>query len=217
MVSVDPKLVLYLERSVVALWGSEIRQMCAADVDAVVDLHMRTFGDYSLTTLGRGFLTNYYMGIVSSQYGMAFVYERLGKIVGFIAGFQRPAEFYRELLRRRVLLFVWYSLGSVLRRPRILKRLLQALFYPSDKQRMQIDFEIASTAVTPVEQNRGIGWFLIATFLREARACGGGTVLLGVRQDDVDFINGYKRLGFVVSQEIPKPDGQTIVELALNL
>jgi GNAT superfamily N-acetyltransferase len=184
------------------------------DVDQVVAVHLAGFPGFFLSFLGPRFLSLFYSGICSASEGIAFVYSNdNGNPVGFVAGTSNPSGFYSRLLKRKWLQFALASLGSVLKKPSVLRRVARAVFHPSDNP---VGDEVAglfSVGVLPELQGTGAGKALVNAFLDEARARGCTRVFLTTDRDKNEPVNQfYLNLGFVVEREYTTPEGRNMNE-----
>lgn len=191
-----------------------IRTMHMKDVDQVVAVHLAGFPGFFLSFLGPRFLSLFYSGICSASEGIAFVYSNdNGNPVGFVAGTSNPSGFYSRLLKRKWLQFALASLGSVLKKPSVLRRVARAVFHPSDNP---VGDEVAglfSVGVLPELQGTGAGKALVNAFLDEARARGCTRVFLTTDRDKNEPVNQfYLNLGFVVEREYTTPEGRNMNE-----
>jgi GNAT superfamily N-acetyltransferase len=184
------------------------------DVDQVVAVHLAGFPGFFLSFLGPRFLSLFYSGICSASEGIAFVYSNdNGNPVGFVAGTSNPSGFYSRLLKRKWLQFALASLGSVLKKPSVLRRVARAVFHPSDNP---VGDEVAglfSVGVLPELQGTGAGKALVNAFLDEARARGCTRVFLTTDREKNEPVNQfYLNLGFVVEREYTTPEGRNMNE-----
>jgi ribosomal protein S18 acetylase RimI-like enzyme len=144
--------------------------MQSADVDEVVRVHLAAFPSFFLTFLGPRFLRELYDGIVADPGGIAFVAVDGSRCAGFVAGTDAPADFYRRLIRRRVVRFAGAAFVPFLRRPSVAGRLLRAVSRPAvAAARQGRHAELMSLAVSPSHRQRGAGARLVERFLEESR------------------------------------------------
>ena len=79
--------------------------VCAnlSHLDAVITIHLLAFEGFFLESLGSRFLRELYRGFIADPSGICLVAIDGTDVLGFVAGTTQPAEFFRQLLRRR-----WY-------------------------------------------------------------------------------------------------------------
>lgn len=193
-----------------------IRPMRPADIHRVVDLHRVAFPDYFLTSLGRRVLQIYYESIVESETGFALVFERGGRMLGFITGLLRPGGFYRALLKRRGLRFAFACGRAVIQRPAITGRIASAVLQRCSLPREGNAAELTSLAVVRDAEGLGCGLALILAAMREVERRGGEEILGGVRKDNQGLLEAYLRLGWKPAGEVGKQAEETVVLIRYN-
>jgi len=196
-----------------------IREANREDIRDIVEIHLESFQGFFLSFLGPRFLSLYYLSICSTPEGIGFVYlNSAGKPVGFVAGSSNPRGFYSRLLKRDWLRFSFASLGAILKKPWVIRRLFRALLHPSGNP---IGDEVAglfSIGTLPELQGTGIGKKLVQSFLDEARRRGCKKVFLTTDRDRNDIVNTfYQRLGFHIERQYETPEGRRMSEYWIEL
>jgi len=195
-----------------------IRLMRAGDCAAVVAIHLSSFQGFFLTFLGRQFLGELYAGILDDSSGFAFVFDEHGRTVGFVAGTDHPAGFYKRLIRKRWWRFGLASLPALIKKPHVVLRLFRALSMPNQMTAENGHVTLMSIAVLPGEQNKGIGRLLAKAFLEEARKRGLHKVDLTTDKFNNDSVNAfYLREGFSKSRSFVTPEGREMNEYVIDL
>ena len=188
----------------------EVRPMAAADVEAVVRVHLAAFPGFFLSFLGPSFLRELYRAILADDEGIAFTARDGERVIGFVAG-SGSAGFYRRAARRRWLRFGLASAGALLRRPSIAPRLLRALYAPPETSAGGA--LLMSLAVDPHSQSRGAGKRLTAAFVAEARRRGAQAVVLTTDRMANDAVNAfYLAQGFTVTGNYTTREGRAMNE-----
>lgn len=196
----------------------EIRKVEPEDIRHVVDIHLLSFRNFFLSSLGAPFLNLFYRSILSDPSGVALLAGSEGRIVGFIFGSTHPAGLYRRLLRSQVVRFAIVALPSFLRNPFILPRLMRAFKMPSRKFPGPKCAMILSIAVDPDFQSRGIGKNLVKRFLSEVSMRGSNMVILDTDAIGNDLVNQfYQSLGFTLHNTYVTPEGRSMNEYLLYL
>ncbi len=173
------------------------------DVPEVVRIHQAAFPSHFLTSLGRRFLEAYYRALSRSPLGLGVVARSADEVVGFVAGFQEPGAFYRELRRRWWPGFLAACWPQILGRPRMLVRLAGRARLPRACPTAPGTVVLSSLAVRPSGQGGGLGRRLVVEFLDLSRARGGRLVTLGTRGSDAGAAEFYTRLGFRLARQAP--------------
>jgi ribosomal protein S18 acetylase RimI-like enzyme len=194
-----------------------VTAMTLNHVKNVVDVHLQSFRGFFLTFLGPDFLSELYRGIVTDPSGIAFVAVADERVVGFVAGTDHPAGFYKRLLRKRWWRFGLASLPAVIKEPPLFYRLFRALSMPKQVTAENGRGTLMSIAVLPGEQNRGVGRPLVKAFLEEAMKRGLRQVDLTTDKLNNDSVNAfYLRQGFSCSRCFVTPEGREMNEYIIN-
>jgi len=188
------------------------------DINAVVKIHLSSFQGFFLTFLGPAFLHVLYENISDSPMGIFYGYEENGRLLGFVAGTDRPAGFYSRIIRRRWLRFCIAAIVPALKKPAIILRLLRALSMPQQANPGEGCGTLMSIAVLPETRGMGIGQKLVDAFLVEAYRRGLKQVNLLTDKQDNDAANRfYQRYGFHVHRSYVTPEGRGINEYRIDL
>ncbi len=194
-----------------------VRPMRQEDVETVVDIHIAGFPGFFLTSLGRKFLLLYYSEVIRSQLGIAFVYTREGRILGFAAGYFNPGKFYLRLFLRRAFAFAFYSLRAVANQPLIIPRIIRSVLMRFGAPKNENVAELASLAVLPNEEGRGYGLAIIAACIEHIKRKGGKSIVLDVLKENQSLIQAYQRMGFKVEGEVAKPNSEILVKFRYQI
>ncbi len=141
-----------------------IRELDTADnryITILSKLHIVAFPNFFLTQLGLSFLKTLYRGYIEDKNSGILVAEINGKLAGFIAYSNEYSKFYKELLKRHLIRFAFYSLLAVIRHPSFVKRLLSAFKKSDEVLKGEAYVELASICVNPKVDGKGIGTKLI--------------------------------------------------------
>jgi ribosomal protein S18 acetylase RimI-like enzyme len=189
------------------------------DINKVVAVHLASFPGFFLSFLGSHFLSLYYSGVCSAPEGIALIFTNTADIpVGFVAGASDPRGFYSRLLKRDWLRFSLASVGAIIRKPMVIKRIMRAFFHPSENPVGDGTAGLFSIGVMPGLQKNGIGEKLVQRFLEEAEQRGCKRVFLTTDRDHNDAVNAfYKKLGFRIERQYVTPEGRRMNEYWLEL
>ncbi|WP_308698516.1 GNAT family N-acetyltransferase [uncultured Thomasclavelia sp.] len=135
-------------------------------VDEVVKIHIDTFQGFFLTFLGKGFLRQLYEGYIEHDESNLIIAKKENEIVGFIAYSSNISDLYKYLIKKKLILFAWYSLIAFIKNPKILFRLLSAFGKSEEVAREENYIELASIGVKPEVKSKGIGTTMI-DFLKQ--------------------------------------------------
>lgn len=178
-----------------------VRRAEPVDLPNVARVHVAAFQGFFLAELGERFLAAYYRTVLDYSAGIFLVAEREGRVIGFVAGFLRPAEFYRMMSECKWR-FVVPALLGIARRPGLLVRIVRRSKRvlsgkASDAPRAATACELSSVAVDPSTGGKGVGRKLVHKFLENAAAIGAHEVFLTTDAERNDAVNSfYLKQGF---------------------
>lgn len=144
------------------MWN--IRELNGNDqayIRELANLHSRAFPDFFLTQLGGPFLRTLYKGYLDDPNSGIIVAEENHSLLGFIAYSNDYPEFYKRLIKERIVQFAWCSFLAVLRHPTFTKRILGAFKKSESVQKTEKYVELSSICVKPEMSGMGIGSALI--------------------------------------------------------
>jgi len=184
------------------------------DLNAVVRLHLRSFGGFFLSFLGPRFLKLLYGEILKRPDHVALAARHPdGRLAGFVAGVAHQGSFYGEVARRRWFAFAVAAFPAAIRNPRIVPRLMRSLRHPGRARDAASQALLMSVAVDPDLSGRGIGRLLVSGFLKAMREKGVRTVSLTTDRDANDRVNAfYRDLGFRLARSYATAEGRWMNE-----
>lgn len=127
----------------------------------IAELHRKAFPTFFLTQMGKGFLYELYRGYMEDINSGIIVAKDDNHLIGFIAYSKDYSNFFKGLIRKRLINFTLYSLVALLRKPIIIRRLLRAFKKSEDVIKEELYVELASICVDPNAQCLGVGSKLI--------------------------------------------------------
>jgi hypothetical protein len=125
----------------------KIKKLANEDIRQAVNVHIRAFPAFFLTFLGPGFLKEFYASFLYDSQGIGFVAtdNETEKIVGVIVGPLNPQGYFKRLLKKKWFSFCIASLGAVLKKPTVVKRLFRAVFYRGESPKERIERSLLSS------------------------------------------------------------------------
>ena len=141
-----------------------VREVKSTDkklINDIVTIHLNTFTGFFLTFMGRGFLNQMYRSYCDHGESGLLVAENNGKAVGFLAYSGNFSGLYKFMIKTRLILFGWYSVGAFFRRPSAFMRIIKAFMKPSEVKRKEKYVELSSIGVDPTIKSKGVGSRLI--------------------------------------------------------
>ena len=175
--------------------GPAVRVATAADVPAVVGLHVSRIGEGFLVTLGPRFLRRLYRRIVRSPNSFVLVADDGAGVEGFVAVAESTSRLYREFLVRDAVPAALGAVPAVARAPRRVWETLRWGFGTDDDQDLPAA-EILSIAVAEGSGGRGIGSGLAAAALAELERRGVREARVVTAVGNEPAVRMYERVGF---------------------
>jgi ribosomal protein S18 acetylase RimI-like enzyme len=195
-----------------------VRSMKHTDIDKVVLIHLQSFKDFFLSSLGKSFLQLLYTEILDDQSGISLVYEVQGELCGFAVGTDSPNGFYKKMLSQKLISFAISAIVPVLYNPRIIPRLIRALRIPSSYTEESKHAMLMSIAILPSLQNCGGGSLLLDAFVNTCISRQVKVIILTTDDKDNDHVNiFYQKHGFKKNRVFTTNEGRNMNEYQLVL
>lgn len=188
----------------------QVRTLQPADVTSLVAVHRRAFPGFFLSTLGPGFLGEFYRGFLDDPSAVtAVVVDEAGRCRGGVVGTTTPEGYFGRLVRRRWHRFAMGSFVAALRDPRVAPRLARALWYRGDVPATGGGALLSSICMDPELQGYGLGQRLIEAWKGQVTRAGVGSAFLTTdTADNDDTHRFYQRNGWHVDGEFTTPEGR---------
>jgi ribosomal protein S18 acetylase RimI-like enzyme len=172
-----------------------IREIEQNEIERVINVHLKAFKGFFLTSLGENFLEVYYNAIRENKRGILLGYFENEQLVGFCAATSLSAGFNSYLVKENLIKFTNIGLHLLFTNPKGLIR----LFKNFTKSNTNIsDYgqyaELLSIGVDPATQGKGIGRALLTALEKEFKNQGVKELSL-----TTDFYNNEKTLNFYQS------------------
>lgn len=165
-------------------------------ITEVVAVHQLAFPEFFMTRLGSRFLSVYYETMLRADDSiLVYEFDDQGAVAGFAAGYLNRSAYFARLKRRKIAL-VGALLPVMLSRPSTLQQIWHNVRSTGVRRPAQ-EAELASLAVRPDAQGRGLGARLVSQFERKALLGGKTAVMLTTDTDNNDAVNRfYERCGY---------------------
>jgi len=178
-------------------------------INEIVAVHMLVFPNFFLTFLGPGFLKEFYKSFLYDDQGIGFVAIENSRILGAIVGPFKPVGYFKRLLLRKWYAFCFASIGAVLRKPTVIKRLFRAVFYRGQAPQGKDRALLSSIAVSPDAQGKGVGKALVMKWLDAVSARGGKGAFLTTDTENNNKVNSfYHSLGWEIESTYETSEGR---------
>jgi glycosyltransferase involved in cell wall biosynthesis/ribosomal protein S18 acetylase RimI-like enzyme len=187
-----------------------VRTARPQDASAIAELHRQMIGSGFLASLGTGFLTVLYQGMMAAPQSRVLVGEGDGVVRGFVAGVANTDAFFAWFLRNRALPAIWHSLLAL--SPRAISKVLETWRY-GNQGHEGVPAELLALAIAPSARGRGLGTDLVAALLDWA----GGEdidamrVVLGADNEAARRL--YAKCGFTGERRIEIHHGEPSLEM----
>jgi ribosomal protein S18 acetylase RimI-like enzyme len=181
----------------------KVRKADFTDIDGIVQVHLQSFPNFFLTSLGKRFLSEYYNIYIQYEH-IAFVVEDSGNIEGFVVGTNSSESFYKDL-KSNIRHFLIPIMTNVLN-PKLIYKIANRVYSVLFKKRVNEELkkykdinELTSIGVSPSDQKKGIGCILLRAYeeycLNEKVK---GIYLTTDAESNDSVLNFYKKSGFEI-------------------
>lgn len=182
-------------------------------INDIVTIHLDTFTGFFLTFMGRGFLNQMYRSYCDHIASGLLVAEENGKAIGFLAYSSDFSGLYKFMIKTRLIIFGWYSVGAFFRRPSAFMHILGAFLKPGEARRVEKYVELSSIGVDPNSKSKGIGSLLIDELKKIVDFAKFAYITL-----ETDAVNNegpihfYEKNGFVKERVYVTEEGRKMLE-----
>lgn len=182
-------------------------------VDKIAEIHLKTFEDFFLTFMGRGFLRQMYRSYCDHNKSGIIVAIENERVVGFLAYSEDLSALYKHMLKSRLIPFAWYSMGAFFRKPATFMRIVRAFLKPSESRRSEAYVELASIGVDPEAKGKGVGSLLINALKKRTDFDKFEYITLETDAVDNDAANRfYVKNGFEATRQFQTHEGRSMIE-----
>lgn len=148
----------------------KIRKLNIYDSKKVVEIHLNSFKDFFLSTLGERFLYTYYKSCLKSNESIAIcATDEKDNLVGFSVGSIHSKGFHKRLIKENLLAFIVQGIIILFSNPKAIIRLLNNLGKNSNSEDKGNYAELLSIGVLTGLNGQGIGKELIKSFEEVAK------------------------------------------------
>ena len=164
----------------------------------IAKIHLKSFPNFFLTTLGYSFLKTYYKSCSKSKEAISIsaINQDDKKLLGFAVGCFKSEGFNKRLIFSNSLEYSYRAILLLFTKPIALIRLFKNLEKNNDKGNYA---ELLSIGVLPDKKGFGIGQNLLVKFENQVREKGINTITLTTDADSNDSVlRFYKKSGYSV-------------------
>lgn len=182
-------------------------------INIVVSIHIETFKGFFLTFMGTGFLKLMYRSYTEYKDSGILVAFEGEKPVGFLAYSGDFSGLYKYMIKKRIILFAWYSFGAFLRKPKVFIRLVSAFLKPKEVKREEKYVELASIGIEPDMKSKGVGSKLIDVLKAQTDFTEYAYITLETDAENNESANYfYRKNGFVLKRKFETNQGRKMFE-----
>lgn len=176
-----------------------------SDLDEIVDVHLKSFKSFFLTSLGYSFLKVFYRTCLNNNQiiPLSGIDQDSNKLIGFIIATKSPNGFYKKLILSNFTSYFYQSIKLLFIKPLSLIRILRNL---KKGKKTILDSgnysELLSLAVLPEKKGLGIGKSLLLEIEKKIKNEDINTVTLTTdASNNKDVLSFYKKSGYKVLYE----------------
>jgi ribosomal protein S18 acetylase RimI-like enzyme len=177
------------------------RKSNVSDSNQIAKIHLKSFPNFFLTTLGYSFLKTYYRSCAKSKEAISICATDQDdkKLLGFAVGCFNSAGFNKRLIFSNSFEYSYRAILLLFTKPIALFRLFKNLSKKNDKDDKGNYAELLSIGVSPDQNSLGIGQKLLSKFENQVREKGINTISLTTDADFNDSVlRFYKKSGYKV-------------------
>ena len=195
------------------------RTVKTSESKELATLHLESFKDFFLTSLGTRFFTTYSTSCLKSDESIAIcATDDNGKLIGFSVGCQRSKGFHKRLIRQNLTAFVLQGIIILFSNPKAIIRLGNNLGKNSDKRDDGNYAELLSIGVLPNYNGQGIGKELIRKFEEDAvnKGCAEMALTTDFNENN-KVLEFYKSTGYKIYYEFTTYPNRRMYKLKKNI
>lgn len=197
----------------------KFRPVKISESKALADIHMQSFKDFFLTSLGSHFLDTYYKSCIKSTESICVcAVDEFENIIGFSVGCTHSKGFHKRLIKQNFLAFMLQGILILFSKPKAVLRLFNNLGKNSDEKDDGNYAELLSIGVLPSHNGQGIGKQLIKKFEEEAILKGCSDIALTTDfNDNSKVLDFYTSMGYQVFYLFTTYPNRKMYKLKKNL
>ena len=174
--------------------------LTANDLNNIVKIHLESFPNFFLSSLGPKFLSKFYKSILLDKNGVGIGLFDNGELKGFAIGTKNKLGFYRNIIKNNLFSFSIIFIFILFKTPLKLAKIIRNLYMssmPNSKQSI-IPF-LLSICIQPHESGKGLGKTIIKCFEDKMVSFGIKELFLTTDAENNEYTNlFYKRNNYKV-------------------
>lgn len=182
---------------------NNVRELTAADAKELASLHVRSFPNFFLTSLGQTFLVSFYKSALTSAAGFGIGIYQQEQLVGFAVGTSQIGGFYKRLIKEKGFTLLFNALPALLMRPLGIVRILNNLRGSKSSFSPQSGGWLLSICTDVAHQGSGVSSDCLNAFENFAVNTGMDKIWLTTDTSENERANKfYSRQGYKIYCEI---------------
>jgi ribosomal protein S18 acetylase RimI-like enzyme len=196
------------------------RKSNVSDSNQIAKIHLKSFPNFFLATLGHSFLKTYYRSCAKSNEAISIcaIDQDDKKLLGFAVGCFNSAGFNKRLIFSNLLEYSYRAILLLFTKPIALIRLYKNLTKNNNKDDKGKYAELLSIGVLPDQNGFGIGQDLLVKFENQVKEKGVNTITLTTDADSNDSVlRFYKKSGYTVYYDFETFPNRKMLKLIKEL
>ena len=196
------------------------RKSKVSDSNQIAKIHLKSFPNFFLTTLGHSFLKTYYRSCAKSKEAISIcaIDQDDKKLLGFAVGCFNSAGFNKRLIFSNLLEYSYRAIVLLFTKPIALIRLYKNLAKNNNRDDKGKYAELLSIGVLPDQNGFGIGQYLLVKFENQVKKKGVNTITLTTDADSNDSVlRFYKKSGYTVYYDFETFPNRKMLKLIKEL
>jgi len=196
------------------------RKSNVSDSNQIAKIHLKSFPNFFLTTLGHSFLKTYYRSCAKSKEAISIcaIDQDDKKLLGFAVGCFNSAGFNKRLIFSNLLEYSYRAIVLLFTKPIALIRLYKNLAKNNNRDDKGKYAELLSIGVLPDQNGFGIGQYLLVKFENQVKKKGVNTITLTTDADSNDSVlRFYKKSGYTVYYDFETFPNRQMLKLIKEL
>lgn len=194
-----------------------VREAIPGDCITLAEIHLKSFNDFFLSSLGKRFLETFYKSCIKNPNAIAVVCSTNEDVTaGFALASLKSKGFYRNILLSNFFAFSMEAARLMFSRPRALLRLILNL----SKSGSDVGdaAELLSIASLPEYSGKGVGKLLIVTIENKLKDHQCKAITLTTDYHDNDKVIGfYRSRGFEIDCDFVTYPGRRMYRMIKRL
>lgn len=196
-----------------------VSKVNSLDINEIVNLHVRAFSSFFLTSLGEEFLEVYFGCIVNDGDTNCFKCTQDDVIIGYVFTISETSGFNKRLVLRNLFSFLLVIRKiNIINLYRIFRKEFENNNELNSQKHTKKSWHILSIAASSIHRDLGVGFTLIQYVITEARLQGIEVISLTTdAQNNSKVQQFYTKHGFEVTKKFNQLGDRSMLWMELTL